>query len=319
MRGRNKQNILNWRVDEGLLDSAAVTNRDAQVKNLLNKTAEEIFLEYSYHTSNEMMSLYSQLVNLLTSNDVELKGVGLESGSGVCGFSSNICNLCDSVDKIYAVELVPTCSILARDITIPFICGNNSRKIINVVGSFDKIELDDNSVDFCIEVESYHHSDNLKRSLKEAYRVLKPNGVIVLLDRSHNDSLSEEQREYMLNVQYKKSWLEERGYDDTKMSRRENGEHEIRYSEWVDAFNDTGFELIFRYELRNVSIKKLIRGVVYLLPFKFRKLFNLWPSRAKFHENELGWMAKELIGIKQKDKLFRKSVRDYSLFVIQKV
>jgi hypothetical protein len=87
----------------------------------------------------------------------------------------------------------------------------------------------------------------------------------------------------------------------------------------VDAFNDTGFELIFRYELRNVSIKKLIRGVVYLLPFKFRKLFNLWPSRAKFHENELGWMAKELIGSKQKDKLFRKSVRDYSLFVIQKV
>jgi hypothetical protein len=30
-------------------------------------------------------------------------------------------------------------------------------------------------------------------------------------------------------------------------------------------------------------------------------------------------MAKELIGSKQKDKLFRKSVRDYSLFVIQKV
>jgi len=314
----DKQKILTWEVEKGLLNSAAVTNRDSQVKKLLNKTAEDVFLEYSYHTSNEMVSLYGQVVDILTAIDIELKGVGLEAGSGVCGFSTNICNFFKGIDKIYAVELVPTCSTLARDITIPFICGNDFKKIVSVIGSFDNIELDDNSVDFCIEVESFHHSDNLKRSLKEVHRVLKDNGLIVLLDRSHNDSLSEEQREYMLNVQYEKKWLEDQGYDDAKLSRRENGEHEIKQSEWISAFNDVGFELISRHELRSVSIGKLIKGIIYLLPFKFRKLINFWPSRVKFHDNEIGWIVKELLGIKQKNKIFKKSVRDYTLFVIKK-
>jgi len=319
MISKYKNNILRWRLSDGLLNSVAVTNRDSQVKKLLNNTAEEVFLEYSYHSSSEMLSLYSQAVNLLKSVDVELKGIGLEAGSGVCGFSSNICNLCDSVDKIYAVELVPTLSILARDVTIPFICNNNTNKIVNVVGSFDDIELNDKSVDFIIEVESYHHSDDILKSLKEAYRVLKPNGIIVLLDRSHNDSLTEEQREHMLNVKYKKTWLKDRGYNTSNMSRRENGEHEIKYSEWVNAFNCTGFKLIQRFELRDVSIKKIFKGFVYLLPFRFRKLFNIWPSRARYHNNELQWMIEELIGKKKTNKLFKKSVRGYSLFVIQKI
>jgi ubiquinone/menaquinone biosynthesis C-methylase UbiE len=316
---KDKSVILNWKVDHELFDSSAVTNRDSQVKKLLKKSAEEIFLEYSYHTSDEMTQLYSQVVSLLKSTGHDFKGVGLEAGSGVCGFSSNICNLCDNVDTIYAVELVPTCSILARDITIPFICNNDDKKIINVVGSFDNIELSDASVDFFIEVESYHHSDDLIKSLNEAYRVLKPRGIIVLLDRSHSDSLTEEQRNFMLNLEYKESWLKDRGYDTLMMTRRENGEHEIKYSEWVDSFSQTGFKLIRRFELRSVSLKKLLLGVLYLFPFRFRKLFNLRPSRAKYHNNELLWITKELIGKKQENEVFRKSVRDYSLFIIQKI
>jgi len=82
----------------------------------------------------------------------------------------------------------------------------------------------------------------LQKSADELFRILKPGGFLFSLDRSHPDSVSDETLKGLLDHQYPKSWLEHHGYPSEKpMSRRENGEHEIRDSEWKRTFENAGF------------------------------------------------------------------------------
>lgn len=62
-----------------------------------------------------------------------------------------------------------------------------NHKFVFVQISNDKIDLDDNSIDFASCILMLHHVKNLDLILKEIKRILKPNGILLLVEHNNYD------------------------------------------------------------------------------------------------------------------------------------
>jgi len=162
--------------------------------------------------------------------------------------------------------------------------GEEIRRFRPVIGSFDDILLEDNELDFAVQINSLHHSNDLDVTLKEVVRVLKPGGLLVCLDRSHPDFVSDQDIEIMLSMQYQDEALQRIGFPPgTKYTRADNGEHEYRDQEWKDYAQRAGLtvELFERIGV-SFSIKKVLRGLLARSPdFVVKILLLIIPSLAK--------------------------------------
>lgn len=70
-------------------------------------------------------------------------------------------------------------------------------------------------------------------TFKEISRVLKPGGNLLCFDRGQPNYISKKQIEYLLNIEYTKSYKIENGMDpNKKFTRRMNGEHEPYLKDW---------------------------------------------------------------------------------------
>ena len=119
---------------------------------------------------------------------------------------------------------------------------DKQNKVISVIGDFNNLQIESDSMDFAVAWSSLHHSYRLDETLAECRRVLKPNGHFVVVDRAHNNSTSELEIERLLNIQYDKEFLRKTYRDPLmKLTRKDNGEHEYRYCEWAAAFEAAGF------------------------------------------------------------------------------
>ena len=84
---------------------------------------------------------------------------------------------------------------------------SNYGKVISVIGDFDNLQLDNNTLDFAISWDSMHHSINLSRTLLEVKRVLKPNGFFIVVDRGYDNATTDEEIAKLGNIQYDKDFL----------------------------------------------------------------------------------------------------------------
>ena len=102
--------------------------------------------------------------------------------------------------------------------------------MISVTGNYDNLELDDQSIDFAVAWDSMHHSAAPIETLVECFRVLKHGGILVVVDRAHDNATPDSEIERMLNIAYSPEFLESSYRDPTiPLTRRENGENEYRY------------------------------------------------------------------------------------------
>lgn len=171
----------------------------------------------------------------------EFRGVGIELGAGL-GLLGIVSSKSPQVEALISIEICRTFVTDAIPAAAKELLGADSKKIIPTYGSFEDYEITDGEIDFAVQIESLHHSYDLKKAAEELFRILKPGGFLYSLDRSHPDSVSNETLNGLLDHQYPKSWLEHHGYPSEKpMSRRQNGEHEIRDSEWKVTFENAGF------------------------------------------------------------------------------
>ncbi len=105
-------------------------------------------------------------------------GTGIDLAAGACWTAALISRV-PSVDCIYAVDI--SCHRL-RDLA-PLICdffGAASSKVRRVLGSFYEIRLPDQTVDFCIMSQGFHHADDPTRLIAEIRRVLRPGASVLL-------------------------------------------------------------------------------------------------------------------------------------------
>jgi ubiquinone/menaquinone biosynthesis C-methylase UbiE len=256
----DSKGFLRWPLPLELESSPAVAFRNNFARVLAKKSVPEILRSYVYLTQKEMKDLLDLASQEVL--DVPLHGIGIELGAG-CGLLSSIVALGPAVEAVLALEICEEMASQVMPKVAASILSARSSKVIPVVGSFDDIQLPDNSLDFAVEIDSLHHSDNLKTTLKECARVLKPGGRLLCLDRAHPNSLSDQEVDKMLSYVYPRKFLIENSYPpDIALTRRQNGEHEYRLFEWEDAFRDAGLDLVRTKNLyKPERAKNAIKGL----------------------------------------------------------
>ena len=137
---------------------------------------EQAVRDYSY-----IKELINFGIKFLKRKGVDVGGVVLDLGSGT-GVGASILSEHAEFSNILAVEISE--SFVNQIMPLVFENFNaNTELIQRVVGDFNHIEMKDNSVDAIIELDSFHHSEDLPRTLEECYRVLRNGGVMICIDR----------------------------------------------------------------------------------------------------------------------------------------
>lgn len=310
--------MIQWNIDEGLLRSPAITNRDLFAQTLAAQSDDTLITQYAGLTPAQIEQEFGEIFDIVRDLGSRLEGTGLELGAGVGVLSAVAINHWPDVRQCYALEVVPKVIELLQPRAVRHIAGERANKVVGVLGSFDSMAVPDGFFDFCIEYASLHHSDDLVRTLRETARVLKPGAPLVAIDRAHHDGVSDEQLRFMLDVQYSAEWKRRNGYADAPLSRAQNGEHEIRMKEWLAAFDATGFKVIRRIELRPTGWKALRYKATLMLPFTLRRALSLSPSRVRPAWAEIFWLLGSLLGLGQHSSTYLPAAKEHTLFIARK-
>lgn len=269
--------ISYWDVPALDENSGANCYRNNYVNMLKEMTVEQICKNYTEISESSLEDLLSFARQHVCSTPLE--GVGIDLGGGVALLSSVVAKS-PKVLKIYCIELAQH---LVQEISprvIKHTLGVNSSKVQLVVGSFDHLNLGDNSIDFAIEIGSLHHSNDLNTSFKEILRVLKPGGLLLCFDRVQPNSLSDYEVNKMLSSYYSKAFLTSYGLPpDSVITRRENGEHEYRLREWESAYSAAGFSLDKMITIhRAIYFRDAVKGMLSILPSRITKFLFRTPK-----------------------------------------
>lgn len=157
--------MIVWDIDERLLRSPAITNRDLFAEMHASKPAEEIITQYAGMSPQQVIGEFGEIFEIVSGLGIELKGLGLELGAGVGVLSAVAVNCWPKIDRLYALEVVPKVVELLQAKTVPHIARQEAHKVLPVLGSFDDVRVSDGFFDFCIEYASLHHSDHLLSTL----------------------------------------------------------------------------------------------------------------------------------------------------------
>ena len=217
-----------WKRNPNLISGQEYITNQLVAKEASSKGFSAIIDEYVYINSENVENTF----NIIPKSSELIHGTGIDLGGGIGCISSTLAKR-NAVDKIYCVELVEDAVKLCHTIVKQEILKEEKHKVISVIGDYDNLELEDNSIDFAVSWDSMHHSIDPIKTFKECKRVLKKNGVFIIVDRAHNNSTPDSEIERMLNITYDQEFLA-KNYrpKDTILTRRQNGEHEYRFFEW---------------------------------------------------------------------------------------
>jgi SAM-dependent methyltransferase len=163
--------------------------------------------------------------------------MGSGTGVGAC-----ILSRLEAVEKVFAVEF--SAHFVEKVMPLVFEKYNaNIEKIQRVVSDFNNLKIEDGSLGIILDIDSFHHSEDLDRTLQECQRVLAPGGVIIAIDRAWSDRYTREQLETMLNTEFPDHLKKKYAIPlDQHFTRRDFGEHEYTIKEWFAFFKRNGFE-----------------------------------------------------------------------------
>lgn len=252
--------VLQWPRPPALSTAAPVVYKDQLAEMLATLPVEKMVRSQVYLSTRQMSQLYRLAAHQIVGR--QLHGVGIELGAG-CALLSAVVARSVAVKKVYAVEVCGKYATLVMPRVARHVLGRNAGKVLPVIGSFDDLRLPDASLDFAVEIDSFHHSDDLGKTLSECARVLKPGGQVLCVDRCHPDSVTDTEVRRMLSRVYSRDYLVANNYPpDICLTRGENGEHEYRQREWLKAFRQAGLKLVRQAELtRSPGRRAAVRGL----------------------------------------------------------
>lgn len=226
--------------------------------------------------------------------DFHIPGSAADLGSGT-GIGAAILSKLPEIETVYAVEYSEEFALRMMPVVFADY-GALSDKIVRVVGDFNNLKLEDNSLSVILDIDSFHHSEDLAVTLKECHRVLKPGGVIISVDRAWSDTITRDELEKKLDVEYSDARKAIFGIPvGQSYRRRDNGEHEYTIKDWINYYQNAGFE---PYVFSQVHPPKLNSLFLKVLPgFKI----SLWVSNIL---GRLGFKRLFLYGFNPTRKLF---------------
>jgi SAM-dependent methyltransferase len=189
-----------------------------------------------------------------------IRGCAVDMGSGT-GVGACILSRLEFIEKVYALEMSE--QFVNEVMPVVFAqFGAQSTKIQRVVGDFNHLELAQDSLDLILDIDSFHHSEDLSVTLSECRRVLKPGGVIVAVDRAWPDTYTPEHLSAMLDRQLNDGLKRKYGIPpETSFTRRDFGEHEYTLSQWLDAFRENGFDAMAFFQWRPPGLNRIFLNV----------------------------------------------------------
>ena len=242
---------INWEKNSGY-NKGYNTNKLIAEKNY-KSSSNTIVKAYTQIQESGVLEILKNITNIRKI----FSGIGIDVGGGVALISATIAKNF-KIDKIYCVEYVEEVVKLCHPIVKKNILEKNFNQVQSIVGDFDNLQLPNNSIDFMISWDSLHHSENPVKTLNECKRVLKDNGFLVIVDKSHNNSVSDDEIINMLDYQYDKEFLKLNNLDtNTILFRKDEGEHEYRFYEWENFFENAGFKIIQNFLIKTKTPSNL--------------------------------------------------------------
>jgi len=257
---------IEWIEPEQLNKNPAIRSRGLLASKWCEKEPDDISATVSYMTLGEHKSFVREITSKL---NIELKGVGAEIGAGASVLSNSIATIFPQVTRIYAIEIVPEMAYLLQPKIISH-TGNIDR-IQPVIGSFDEIKIPDSSLDFLVEFDSLHHSDDLNKTLCELSRVLKVGGKLVAFDRAQPNEMTDEQLRHLLSIEYSSEFKKTYNIPvDERFTRAQNGEHEPRMREWILGLKNAGFQVEGITIFTKRTFRGFLKAAAAQIPFSLR-------------------------------------------------
>jgi ubiquinone/menaquinone biosynthesis C-methylase UbiE len=203
---------------------------NAACNKWMNKNMDEISLFYSYFTIKQHKMFVEEIIHKI---GVNLHGTGLEIGAGPGIFSNSILKIFTNVKKIYLLDKAPNTFNLMKQVAKQ---NSTLNKLDCIIGSFNDLKFPDNSLDFILDFDSIHHSEDFDLTFKEISRVLKPGGVLLCFDRAQPNYISKQQIKDMLDIEYSDEYKKENNINlNEKMNRKMQGETEPLLKDWINT------------------------------------------------------------------------------------
>lgn len=147
-------------------------------KNGKDKTSCEEYLDDICNKQN-IYEAYNIFLKDAARYKIQIKGVIAELGGGRSWVSAELSKI-PTVEKIYCVDFS---SFLMEQLAPKMFhrLGAIEEKIVRVIGNFCSCKLPENSLDMVVLMMAYHHAKDERELLSEIKRILKPNGLLVIL------------------------------------------------------------------------------------------------------------------------------------------
>lgn len=288
---RRTRQAIRWPVTESQRKLVEVVYRNDFIQKLAQRSVPEILASYVYFSVSEMEQLLGMAARYLLPSP--LRGIGIELGAG-SGLLSSVVARSRRVEAVLAIEICERAASLLIPKVASWVLGVDGAKVIPVVGSFDDLHLPDDSIDFALEIDSFHHSDNLAHTISECARVLKPGGLLLCFDRCWPDAHPDEDLDRLLSMIYTPEFLKANGYPPgITLTRRDNGEHEYKQREWQEAFKAAGLRLVKMCKFkRQVKFRSAVKGLFSVLPASVRHL--LYQNGSASLRTSAEWLSQRL-------------------------
>ena len=241
----NQTPILFWKMSKYALTKAKDgMDHRARVEEERVLNGEQITFVHSeaLRDFDDIKRLIQGGLTFLRLMKINFDGNAADLGSGT-GIGATILSYEPNFGNIYAVEFSEQfCTKIMPDVFDKFKANVNT--ISRVVGDFNNLETPDESLSLILDVDSFHHSEDLNITFQECHRVLKQGGVIVSINRAWPDSVSREELDSKLDIEFSDNWKNLYGIPTSQIfTRRDYGEHEYTIKEWCNYYKANGFSV----------------------------------------------------------------------------
>jgi ubiquinone/menaquinone biosynthesis C-methylase UbiE len=203
--------------------------------DIINAHGEHLTGYLSYELMLISLKTFARLVGC------SFKGTAADLGSGT-GIGACILSKIKEIKQVYAVEYSEVFVQQVMPVVFRHF-GAKSEKIQRVIGDFNHLQLPDHYLDLVVEIGSFHHSEDLGKTLGELWRVMKPGAILIAHERAHPDNVTDRQLEEALNQQLASTIKHKYGIAESEnFTRGDAGEHEYRIRDWRQHFENAGFD-----------------------------------------------------------------------------
>ena len=172
-----------------------------------------------------------KIKNLISNNSVI---VDLAAG---IGWTSALLSKLDKVDNVNCVEISKHRLNLLCPKAIEMFNGE-PKKIKRYIGSFYSTKFENEIADVVFMCQAFHHANEPFKLLKETYRILKKNGVVIMIGEPAKNLFKTFKRFIYFIVKYKKITFD---FKELFPPHKSQGDHFHRLSDYYSMSKAEGF------------------------------------------------------------------------------